>query len=393
MAEKRKSHLVSERVSELPHSIFARLANLVGKGVISLGPGEPDFATPKHICNAAKKALDEGYTHYPPTTGYPDLLEALGKKLKAKNGIRADDPQTQICVTCGSTESLLLSMFTAVDPTEAVLVPDPGYMAYGPMIEMVDAEPVTYELHDDDGFQIDTDAMKKRIKPKTVGIILNNPSNPTGTVLKRSVLEEIADIAVDNNLMIISDEAYEDFTFGGAEHTSIGSFNGMEDYVVTNFSFSKSYAMAGWRVGYAVGPSSFIETMSKDHLYTSIASPALSQRAAIAAVTGPHACVEGMAREYERRRDFMLKRLNEISCLEVKVKPEGAFYVFPRIHSFGKMNSEQFSLWLLKEAKVVTIPGSEFGQMGEGFLRLSYATDMKSIASAMDRLEKLLGKK
>jgi aminotransferase len=165
----------------------------------------------------------------------------------------------------------------------------------------------------------------------------------------------------------------------------------MEDYVVTNFSFSKSYAMAGWRVGYAVGPQQLIESMSKDHMYTSISAPAISQRAALAAVNGLQKCVEDMAKEYKRRRDFMLKRLDEISCLEVKVKPEGAFYVFPRIHSLGRMDSEKFSMWLLKEAKVVTIPGSEFGQMGEGFMRLSYATDMKLIAEAMDRLEKLLG--
>jgi len=391
MAEKHKSHIVSERVSELPHSIFSKLVGFMGKGVISLGPGEPDFATPQHIAKAAKKAIDEGYTHYPPTSGYPDLLEALAKKLKRANGIDVDDPQKRICVTCGSTESLLLSMISAVDPTEAVLIPDPGFIAYGPMLEMVDAEPVPYPLSDSSGFQIDTDAMRKLIKPKTVGIVLNTPSNPTGTVLTRSVLEEIADIAVDNNLMIISDEAYEDFVFNGKKHVSIGSFNGMEDYVVTNFSFSKSYAMAGWRVGYAVGPAEFMETMSKDHLYTAIAAPSVSQRAALAAVTGPQKCVQDMAKEYEKRRDFMLKRLDEISCLEVKVKPEGAFYVFPRINSLGKMDSEKFSLWLMKEAKVITIPGSEFGSMGEGFIRLSYATDMKLIAEALDRMEKLLG--
>jgi aspartate/methionine/tyrosine aminotransferase len=259
------------------------------------------------------------------------------------------------------------------------------------MIEIMDAEPVPYPLSDADGFQIDIDQMKKSIKPKTVAIILNTPSNPTGTVLKRSVLEEIADVAVDNNLMIISDEAYEDFAFNSSQHISIGSFNGMSDYVVTNYSFSKSYAMAGFRIGYAVGPQSFMETMSKNHIYTSISAPAISQRAALAAVTGSQKCVDDMRKEYQKRRDFMLKRLGEISCLDVKVKPEGAFYVFPRIHSLGKMDSEKFSSWLMKEAKVVTIPGSEFGRMGEGFIRLSYATDMKSIEEAMNRFEKLLG--
>jgi len=386
-----KTHMVSERVAELPHSIFSKFVGLISKGVISLGPGEPDFTTPQHIIKAAKKAMDEGYTHYPPTAGYPDLLEALANKLKKTNGIKVDDPQKQICVTCGSTESLLLSMFSTVDPTEAVLIPDPGFFAYGPMLEIMDAEPIPYGLSDADGFQIDIDQMKKLIRPKTVGIVLNTPSNPTGTVLKRSVLEEIADIAVDNNLMIISDEAYEDFVFNGQKHVSIGSFNGMEDYVVTNFSFSKSYAMAGFRVGYAVGPQKFIETMSKDHVYTSVSAPAISQRAALAAVTGPQKCVEDMRKEYEKRRNYMLKRLDGINCLEVKTKPEGAFYVFPRVHSLGKMDSEKFSLWLMKEAKVTTIPGGEFGRMGEGFIRLSYATDIKLIAEAMDRFEKLLG--
>ena len=391
MAEKRKSHVVSERVSDLPHSIFSRFVGLTGKKLISLGPGEPDFKTPDHICKAGKRAIDDGFTHYAPTAGYPELQDALAKKLRRVNGIRVDDPHRQICVTCGSTESLLLSMLASFDPTESVLIPDPGFVDYGPMAELIDAEPTPYALSDEDGFQIDPDRIKKLIRPKTKGIVLNTPSNPTGTVLSRNVLEEMADIAVDNDLMIISDEAYEDFVFGGKKHVSIGSFNGMHDYVVTNFSFSKSYAMAGWRTGYAVGPQKLIEQLSKMHLYTSTCAPSISQRAALAAVTGPQKCVAAMRNEYDGRRKFMLKRLSEISCFDVKVEPEGAFYVFPRIDPPKRMTSEQFSLWLLKKANVVTIPGSEFGQMGEGFIRLSYATDMKLIAEAMDRIERLLG--
>jgi aminotransferase len=395
-----RGHLISERISDLPHSIFSKFIGLKGKKIISLGPGEPDFDTPKHIVVAAKKALDEGYTHYGPTLGYPDLLEEIAKKVKKKNNIVVDDPHSQICVTAGSTESLLFSMLTSFDVTESVLVPDPGFATYGPTLEMIDTEPTYYHLHEYNGFQPDIDEIKKLIKPKTKGIIINTPANPTGSVFTRKILEEIADIAVEYNLTIISDEAYEDLVYDGKKHISIASFNGMQDYVLSNFTFSKSYAMAGFRIGYVVGNEKSIKQMSKIHLYTSVSAASVSQRAALAALKGPQKCIEDMRKEYDRRRKMIVERINHIKGFELNFTPEGAFYVFPKIrfdeikgYPQDKMSSEYFSLWLFDKIKVITIPGIEFGDSGEGFVRLSYATNYNLIEKALDRMENLMGTK
>lgn len=386
-----RTHLISERMAELPHSMFARFMALSKKqNIISLGPGEPDFNTPKHIVSGAKKALDKGFTRYSDPAGTPLLREAIAKKVKKVNKIKLNDPDKNVIVTSGSTEALLLAGLATIDPTEAVLVPNPGFLAYTPMVEMIDAEAASYSLSDETGFQIDIDALKKQIKRKTKAMILNTPSNPTGTVFKRSVLEELADLAVENDLTIISDEAYEDFVFDKSKHISIGSFNGLENHVISTFSTSKTYAMPGLRVGYAVGNEKVIRGMVGMHIYTSLCAPSVSQRAAITALNSSQAAVRKMNKEYDRRRKYMLKRLKNIKGLEVKVEPKGAFYVFPRFYS-KKMNSEQFALHLLNKANVLTIPGTEFGSEGAGFLRLSYATDMKKIKTAMDRLEKLLG--
>ncbi|MEM4133709.1 MAG: pyridoxal phosphate-dependent aminotransferase [Candidatus Micrarchaeia archaeon] len=395
-----KIHFISERISDLPHSIFSKFIGLKGKNIISLGPGEPDFETPKHIKEAAKKALDDNYTHYAPTEGYPDLLEEIGKKLRRKNNIKLDDPTKQICVTAGSTESLLLSMLCSFDSTEKVLIPNPGFATYGPTLETVDVVPVPYYLFEDDGFELNLDDIKKKITPKTKGIIINSPSNPTGSVFSKSKLEELADIAVEHNLTIISDEAYEDLVFNGKKHFSIASLNGMEEYVLSNFTFSKSYAMAGFRIGYVVGHEKLISQMSKIHLYTSVSASSISQRAALAALKGPQSCIKEMVTEYDRRRKFIVKRINEIKGFELKKIPEGAFYIFPKIrfdelekYPYKDGSSEKFSLWLLDKIKVITIPGIEFGYNGEGFIRISYATNLKMIEEAMDRFEKLLGSK
>ncbi|MCS7109762.1 MAG: pyridoxal phosphate-dependent aminotransferase [Candidatus Micrarchaeota archaeon] len=390
-------HLLSERIAFLPRSIFSKFIGLKGKGLISLGPGEPDFDTPSHIKEAAKRAIDENYTHYAPTLGYEDLLEEIGKKLKRKNNIKLEDPTKQICVTAGSTESLLLSMLCSFDATENVLIPNPGFVAYRPGVEIIDAVPVSYNLLEEEGFDLNIEDIKRKITPKTKGIIINSPSNPTGAVFSRSRLEELADIAVENNLMIISDEAYEDLVFDGRKHFSIASLNGMEEYVLSTFTFSKSYAMTGFRVGYVVGHEKLISQMERIHICTSISACSISQRAALAALKGPQDCVKEMAREYDRRRRFILKRISEIKGFEMKSVPQGAFFAFPRIrfdeikYPFKEKSSKRFSLWLLEKTKVITVPGSEFGDNGEGFVRFSYATSFDKIEEAMDRFEKFLG--
>jgi aminotransferase len=380
---------IAKRELELPKTEFAKIMEIAeeSKDIISLGPGEPDFATPKHIITFAKKKLDEGYTHYSSPDGRNDLKELIARKLKRENGI--DVPAERIVVSCGSQEALFLGFMVLVDPTEQVLIPDPGFLAYRPMVEVLDGVAVSMQMRENEGFQLNPDRINELIEPgKTKVLLINSPSNPTGTVLKKKVLEEIADIAVENKLVIFSDEAYEKFVYDNAKHVSIGSLNGMDNYVVTFQSFSKTYAMPGFRVGYAAGPSDIIKAIVRCHLYTSICASTISQLAAVQALSGPQNVVGKMRREYDRRRKMLIKRLNEIpkiSCL----KPEGAFYAFPNIIEM-RMNSLQVSHMLLKKANVLTVPGTEFGKYGEGHIRLSYATDYRKIEQALDRIEKVV---
>jgi aminotransferase len=383
--------IISERESELPVLTIGRLLHIAeeDKRVISLGPGEPDFTAPKNIIAAAKKALDKGYTHYSPPAGRSDFKEAIIKKLKKDNCIRAS-PEN-IVVTTGSTEAIMLALMCTIDPGEGVMVPDPGFLAYKPTVEVLNGMPISVPLYEEDGFQLDVERMEKAIIPeRTNAIILNSPSNPTGTVFSRKVLEEVAGFAMEYDLLIISDEAYEKLVYGGAKHISIGSLNGMEDRVLTLHSFSKTYAMPGFRLGYAVGNEKLIAAMAKLHLFTSLCAPTLSQVAAMGALKGTQEPVRKMVREYDRRRKMIVRRINDIpgfSCAE----PKGAFYAFPNI-SYYRMKSLKFAEWLLKNAKVAVVPGTEFGRMGEGFIRCSYATEYRKIEKAMDNIERAVKK-
>ncbi len=387
--------LESERTLELPKTIFPKLFAMAEnvKGIISLGPGEPDFSTPKHIIDFAKKKLDEGFTHYSSSGGRPDLRDAIAKKVKKENKIFVNDSQKQVIVTAGSTEALFLAMTGVLDVTEEIIIPDPGFLAYKPMAELISAVPVSLKLSDENGFQVNPDEIKKLVSPKTRALILNSPSNPTGTVFKKNLLEEIADIAIEHDLIIFSDEAYEKFVFRKAKHVSIASFNGLQENVVSFQSFSKTFAMPGFRVGYAVGPEWLIQDMEKTHVYTSLATSTISQLAALEALRNPESkkSVELMRKEYEKRNKFICKRFQEIPEFDLKVQPEGAFYAFPKFDS-RHGSSIQFCEWLIKKAKVVTIPGTEFGNAGEGFLRFSFATNLKLIEKGMKEIEIALKK-
>jgi len=386
----RKKYEISERYLELPGSDFAQIMKIAieDKTVISLGPGEPDFATPKHIITHAKKKLDQGYTHYSPPIGRQETREAIAKKLRKDNKVKVRPDQ--VVVTCGSEEALFLATMALVDPGEKVLVPDPGFLAYLPMVETLTGTPVSVPLLEEEGFEFNPDRVEKLVDNRTKVMIINTPSNPTGRILKKKTLEELADIAVDNNIMIFSDEAYEKIIYGKKKHISIGSLNGMSDNVMTFQSFSKTHAMAGWRIGYAAGPKDVIDSMARMRIYSTTCTPTISQIAAVKALTGSQRHVVRMTREYDRRRKLIIKRLKEIpniSCLE----PEGAFYAFPNITGL-KMSSKKTVDFLLKKAKVLTVPGNEFGKYGEGYIRLSYATAYKKIKVALDRIEKVLRK-
>jgi aminotransferase len=385
-----KEYEISERYFYLPDSEFTEIMKVAGekKDIISLGPGEPDFATPKHIVDFAKKKLDEGYTHYSPPAGRIETREAIVKKLKKDNKIKVDPEE--VIVTCGSQEALFLATLTLLDPGEKMLVPNPGFLAYIPMVETVTGVPVSVPLLEKDGFEFDPDKVEQLIDKRTRVLVVNTPSNPTGRILKKKTLEELADIAVDNDLIIFSDEAYEKFVYEKNKHISIGSLNEMKDHVITFQSFSKTYAMPGWRVGYAAGPKDIIQSMTRIHMYSGLCSPTISQLAAIEALNGSQKCVEDMKKEYERRRKLIVKRIKEIpkiSCLE----PEGAFYVFPNIKAM-KMKSTEVVKLLLKESRVLAVPGTEFGRYGEGYIRMSYATSYEKIEEAMNRIENVVKK-
>lgn len=377
--------IVSEREEELPRLIIGRMLKIVeeDKSYLSLGPGEPDFDAPPNVIRAAKKALDRGLTHYSPTGGREDLIEAVVEKAKKENRIKAG-PEN-VVITTGSTEGIMLSLMCTMDPGEAIMIPDPGFLAYRPTVEVLNGEVISVFLHEDDGFQLNLERTARKIVPEqTRAIIINTPANPTGAVYTRETLEEVADFAVQNDLLIISDEAYEKFVYGGAKHVSIGSFNGLEDRVITLHSFSKTFAMPGFRVGYAIAPEKLAEAMKKVHIFTTLSTPTISQVAAVEALKHSRRHVERMLKEYDRRRKMIIRRLNEIPGVRC-IKPHGAFYAFPNISSFG-MSSLKFAERML-EKKVLVMPGTEFGAGGEGFIRCSYATDYKKIEAALDRME------
>jgi aminotransferase len=377
--------VVSEREKELPISTIGELIRIAEeeKDIVSLGPGEPDFATPQHIIDFSKKKLDEGFTHYSAAAGRKELRQAITEKLAKDNHVNVSEDQ--VLVTVGSTEGLLLALMCTIDPGEGVMIPDPGFLAYKPMTEVLNGLPISVPLCEEKIFQFDVELAKKMIIPeKTNVFILNTPPNPTGVVFNKKNLEEIAQFAVEYDLLILSDEAYEKLVYG-VKHISIGSLNGMEDRVVTLQTFSKSYAMPGFRLGYAAGPEKLIKAMTKLRTFTTVCAPTMSQLAGLEALRGEQESVEKMRKDYDLRRKYICKRVKNIrgfSCVE----PNGAFYLFPNIKSFDK-SSYDFAKFLLEKAKVAVVPGTEFGRCGEGYIRMSYATSMEKIKIALDRIE------
>lgn len=381
----------SKRSLWLPKTDFPRIMKIAEEmpSIISLGPGEPDFVAPKHVRDYAKECLDKGFTHYSAIQGRVELREALVRKLAKENKIRCEPDE--IIVTGGSIQALGFGIMSVIDPGEGVIIPNPGYMAYAPIVEALNGFPQYYKLDFENGFQLDPDEIRKGIDNQTRAIIINSPNNPTGVVYKKKLLEEIAEIAVEKELVIISDEAYERLVYGDAKHYSIGSLNGMHDKVLSLYSFSKTYAMPGFRVGYAVGPEWIIKSMTNLQHAFAICAPTIGQKAAWKAINSSQKPTEAMLKEYDRRRKMVVKRIAEIEGLELASAPEGAFYVFPKFSAGShKMSSRKFFELLLRRAKVLVIPGTEFGSNGEGFVRMSYATAYEKIKTALDRVERAL---
>ena len=357
------------------------------KDVVSFGIGEPDFITPDHVRDAAKKAIEEGYTHYTPTAGYAELREALTVKLQEHNQIPAGI--SEVLVTTGGTQALFSSFYVLLNPGDEVIIPDPGFLAYESQILLAGGNPVFLPIREENNFQIDTEEMESLITSKTKAILINSPNNPTGMIIQKNILEKIAEIAKKHNLFVISDELYEDILFDGQKHISIASLAGMKERTISIFGFSKSYAMTGWRIAYLTCPEFLIKEMLKVQQYTAVCPNSITQKAVLHGLNNPvqtRKSIEDMRLAYENRRNILLEGLRSIDGFEC-LTPEGAFYAFPNITRIGK-TSEELSIFLLDQCGVVTVPGNAFGQYGEGYLRFSYATSVEQIKIGIDRIKK-----
>ncbi|NJE26182.1 pyridoxal phosphate-dependent aminotransferase [Thermococcus sp. MV5] len=361
------------------------------EGVISLGIGEPDFDTPEHIKEYAKEALDKGLTHYSSNIGVLELREAIAEKLKKHNGIEVD-PKTQIMITVGANSGLLMGFATFLKDNEEVLIPSPAFVSYAQTVLLAGGIPVEVPTTEKNGFRLNTDDLEKYVTPKTRALIINSPNNPTGAVLTKKDLEELADFAVEHDLIVFSDEVYEYFVYDNVKNYSIASLNGMFERTITINGFSKTFAMTGWRLGFVTAPEWIIEKMVRFQMYTVTCPVTFAQYAAAKALRDERSwrAVEEMRKEYDRRRNLVWKCLDEMGL--PTIKPKGAFYIFPRIKDTG-LTSKEFSELMIKEAKVVLVPGNAFGSAGEGFVRISYATAYEKLEEAMNRIDKVLKEK
>lgn len=356
------------------------------EGVISLSVGEPDFKTPWAARKAAINVLEKGRTAYTANAGLMQLREEISKYLL--NFIHTEyDPASELIVTVGGSEALDLAMRAMIQPGDEVLVPEPSFVCYSPIITVCGGTPVPIVMTEEDKFKLRADALREKITPNTKALILPFPNNPTGSIMRREELAAIADVLRDTNIMVISDEIYSEMTYGHEKHVSIVEMDGMRERTVVVNGFSKTYAMTGWRLGYCAGPKPVIKQMLKLHQYCIMSSPTVSQYAAITALTQCRSDVDAMLEEYDMRRRLVVKGFNDMGlhCFE----PEGAFYVFPCIKSTG-MSSSEFCEKLIYSKKVAVVPGSAFGESGEGYVRVSYAYSVQHITTALQRIREFV---
>ena len=382
----------ANRVSKIQPSAIRRMLELSAgmKDVVHLEQGEPNFTTPEHILKAAVEATKKGFTHYTEIDGTLELRQAIAEKLEKDNGIDAD-PLTEVTVTSGSQEAMFVTALGFLNRGDEALILDPYYPAYFEDTLLAEAQPVTVPLSEEKDYKIELEVLESRITKKTKMIWLCNPSNPTGHVFSKQNLEIIAEVVQKHNLIVFCDEIYEKIVYDDARHTSIGSLPGMEDRTITVNGVSKAYAMTGWRIGYAAAGKKLSTTLRKLHYYAVLCPNAISQKAAVAALKGPQDCVQEMVAEYNRRRKLVLNELEKIETLTHTI-PKGAFYVFPNFSSFEE-SDEVLASNLLKEARVVTAPGSGFGRAGVGHLRISYSISNEQVKEGMERIRKYLERK
>jgi aminotransferase len=382
-------NLISQKVATLPPSGIRKFFDLLSsvEDVISLSIGEPDFVTPWHIREAGIYSLEKGYTMYTSNSGMPELRQELASYLELHYGV-SYHPDQEILITTGSSEGLDLVLRAIINPGDEVIVPSPCYVAYPADIILTGGVPVIVPTNQQNDFVISASDAEARITRRTKAILIGYPANPTGAVMSRKEADAIAELARKYDLLVISDEIYARLVYG-VEHICFPSLPGMKRRTILISGFSKSHAMTGWRIGYVAADRRFIQAMTKIHQYTMLCAPTMTQMAAIEALKNGEADVESMVQEYNRRRRFMVKRLNEIglSCFE----PKGAFFAFPSIEITG-MSSEEFAEKLLLQEKVAVVPGTAFGPCGEGFVRCCYATSLPNIEEALRRMARFVRK-
>jgi aminotransferase len=374
---------ISQRVADVPPSGIRRFFDIAAtmKDVISLGIGEPDFVTPSIILEAGIRSLERGETHYTSNSGTLELRQELSGHLQRLYGVRYD-PETELLITVGVSEALYLALTAIVDPGDEVIVPEPCFVAYTAEVVFAGGRPVVVDTKVEDGFQVTGAQVEAAVTPRTKAILIGYPNNPTGAVMTRERLLEIAQVAQRHDLIVISDEIYDRLVYGVA-HTCFAGLPEMWERTILLGGFSKDYAMTGWRIGYAAAPADLLGAMRKVHQYTIMSAPTMAQAAAVAALRHGEGAVQEMVAEYDRRRRLIVDGLNSLGLSTFE--PRGAFYAFPCISDSG-MDDNEFSERLLLEEKVAVVPGSAFGRAGAGFVRCCYATDYEKIEQALERI-------
>ena len=380
---------VKKTIAELPYSGIRKFFDLASgmKGVISLGVGEPDFVTPWHIREAGVYSLEKGYTNYTSNCGLEELRREISRYLYERFQLKYDYSR-EIIVTVGASEAIDIALRCVLEPGDEVIIPEPCFVSYKPCTIMAGGVPKIISTKEADHFKLMPGDLEKAVTPRSKVLLLSYPNNPTGAVMTAQELQAVAEVVEKHDLLVIADEIYSELTYDG-EHVSFASLPGMQERTVLVNGFSKSFAMTGWRIGYAAAPEEIAAAMLKIHQYTIMCAPIMGQMAAIEALKNGEGEIKRMAGQYDQRRHLIVNGLNQIglSCFE----PKGAFYAFPSIKSTG-MSSQEFCAQLLKEEKVAVVPGDAFGQCGEGYIRCSYAASVEQITEALVRMEKFMAR-
>lgn len=381
---------LSDRTVALKPSGIRKFFDVVNEmpDAISLGVGEPDFDTPWHIRDVGIYSLEKGRTFYTSNSGLMELRSEICRYLKRKYDL-SYNPKDEVLITVGGSEAIDIALRAMINPGEEVIIPQPSYVSYEPCAILANANPVTINLKNENEFRLTAAELEEAITDKTKVVIMPFPNNPTGAIMERKDLEAVAEVIIKHDLYVISDEIYAELTYSDSGHVSIASIPGMLERTIVINGFSKSYAMTGWRLGFACGPKKIIEQMTKIHQFAIMCAPTTSQYAAIEALRHGDDDVKEMCEAYNQRRRYLLHTFKQMGlpCFE----PFGAFYVFPCIKEFG-MSSDEFALRLLEEEKVAVVPGTAFGDSGEGFLRISYAYSIESLKEAIGRIESFIGR-